>query len=143
MNLKSSFLTTNDITKNQFLLPNKINTEPIREDTPSSVMDLESSILTTSNIPKSIFQSPSKINKELIREDTPSPIMDFGCYNDFENNLGTYNHGKISATQSPNEVFNNTQVLEIDNNIEELSTHTSNNNDTLFGEAQKVEPSKQ
>ncbi|XP_008179404.1 probable serine/threonine-protein kinase DDB_G0282963 isoform X2 [Acyrthosiphon pisum] len=140
MDLKSSILTTNNVTKNQFQSPNKINTEEMREDTPSPVMDLKNSILTTNSIPKCIFQSPSKINKELIREDTPSPIMDFGCCNDFENYLETNNHGIISAIQSPNEVnkFNNTQVLEIDNNIVELYTHTSNND-----EAQNIESDEQ
>ncbi|XP_060864930.1 uncharacterized protein LOC132941080 isoform X2 [Metopolophium dirhodum] len=137
MNLKSSILTTNNVTKNQFQSPNKINTEAMREDTPSPVMNLKSSILTTNNVPTNIFQSPSKINKELIREDTPSPIMDFGCCNDFENNLETNNHGIISGIQSPNEVdkFNNTQV---DNNIVELYTHTSNND-----EVQNVESGEQ
>ncbi|KAL5240814.1 hypothetical protein ACI65C_008224 [Semiaphis heraclei] len=141
MNLENSILTTDDAIKNQFQSPNKINTDIIREDTPSPVMDLKRSFLIANNIKKNIFQSPSEINTELIREDTPSPIMDLGCYNDFENNLETNNHGIFSVIQSPNKVdeFDNTQVLEIDNSIVELQTQTSNNDNILLSEPQKVE----
>ncbi|XP_022178771.1 uncharacterized protein LOC111039529 [Myzus persicae] len=144
MDLKSSILTTSNVANNQFVSPNKINTEAMREDTPSPVMDLKNSIITTNNISTIMFQSPSQIKTKLNREDTPSPIMDLGCYDDFGNNLETINYG-ISAIQSPNKVdeFDNTQVLEIDNNIVELYTKTSNNDDILFYKAQKVKSSKQ